>query len=116
MVSGFRDWIIAFPCHTGKSLLWMSISWVFSRKNIFARMMELAIKECTGPIESLDLPYPQAIISERDFFRYLNVADESKGSETVAQALAVVDDLYNALRSYDDCSFECSATLVVTFD
>lgn len=45
-------------------VLWLSVSWVFSRADILKKMADIAVMECRLPIETMGLPFPDTLSSE----------------------------------------------------
>lgn len=54
----------ALPTSYGReSVIWLSVSWVFSKADIFEKMTELALKESEKPLETMCLPLPSKLLS-----------------------------------------------------
>ncbi|KAK8121399.1 hypothetical protein PG999_005519 [Apiospora kogelbergensis] len=82
--------------------LWISISWVFYRKDLFETLTKVAIKETAGPLQTLGLPIPQHIVEVIDQQRQETINDIISGLHTLVS--------YFHIRS--KCTFECSSILL----
>ncbi|KAK8097615.1 uncharacterized protein PG998_013101, partial [Apiospora kogelbergensis] len=82
--------------------LWISISWVFYRKDLFETLTKVAIKETAGPLQTLGLPIPQHIVEVIDQQRQETINDIISGLHTLIS--------YFHIRS--KCTFECSSILL----
>lgn len=63
-----KPWITALegdlPAKYDQStILWLTISWVFSHGNIFKRMTEMVLKHSKCPFEAENLPFPEMLVS-----------------------------------------------------
>ncbi|KAM5386670.1 hypothetical protein ACJZ2D_000633 [Fusarium nematophilum] len=97
-------WVLAlkdkFPDQYGRdSMLWMLVSWVFSRTREFNRMARLAIKHSYGPISTDSIPFPPDILAQIDEAR-------KQGLDEIFSATYT---LLDSLCDESACSFECSA-------
>lgn len=53
------------PRRYGKdSMTWLFVSWVFQRKDMFQNMVRLALVNASDPIETMQFPLPEALISK----------------------------------------------------
>ena len=60
-----RELSPGLPTEYGRDLtLWLSISWVFSQEPFFNALTKVAIKETTGPFQTLGLPIPQRVVGK----------------------------------------------------
>ncbi|EQB48386.1 hypothetical protein CGLO_12408 [Colletotrichum gloeosporioides Cg-14] len=68
-IDGIKDNI---PNQCNRELvLWMLVSWVFSKEKIFNQVTRTAILDSKGPVPTLGLPIPQFIIGESRYVRSL---------------------------------------------
>ncbi|ORY59945.1 uncharacterized protein BCR38DRAFT_328295, partial [Pseudomassariella vexata] len=84
-------------------VLWLFVSWVFSRADLFKVITGTILMESKGALQTLRLPIPEKLVDTID----------QKRQESVEQILAVLHDLLLYLR--DDrsgCTFECSSILL----
>lgn len=59
-------WIRELSCDLPKEycrdlILWLTVSWVFSQKELFKTVTKVAVRESKGPLQTLGLPIPQHI-------------------------------------------------------
>ncbi|KAK6716625.1 hypothetical protein SNK04_007578 [Fusarium graminearum] len=83
-------------------ILYLFLSWVFSKPVMFERMTQLAFRHSQKLIEVEDFPLPADILEEIDKAR------QSALAETFSAIYELLDDLQ---ESYE-CSFECSSMLL----
>lgn len=115
------------PSSYGKDcVLWLSISWVFLRVDILQKMAEVAIMGCEGPVETMDLPFPNALLSKGINYSFRHTADdqsqtsltglidiiEDKRRQSIEQIIMMLYSLRDSLCSETGCSEKCSATLL----
>ncbi|KAK4111042.1 hypothetical protein N656DRAFT_712408 [Canariomyces notabilis] len=81
-------------------ILWLCVSWIFSATDIFTAVTKTALEQARGPLPTLYLPIPPAIVE----------TIESRRQETVDKIYTVLSELYVFFRDGPDpCHFECSA-------
>lgn len=73
------------PYYSRELLLKMMISWVFSDRNLFRHVTEIAIRTSRGPIHTLGLPIPKTVVGKLDNIHYV-----SRESDKVKQTLSRV--------------------------
>ncbi|KAK1244082.1 hypothetical protein MKX08_002220 [Trichoderma sp. CBMAI-0020] len=89
--------------HCPSSTIWIFVSWVFSNASIFEKMTELALKESQGPLETLFLPLPLAILD----------AIEEKRTSSLQEIMHDVDELRKGLiNGSRGCGSACSSMLL----
>ncbi|KAG6116212.1 hypothetical protein E4U13_002018 [Claviceps humidiphila] len=99
---------------------WMFVSWVFSRRNIFEKMTLLAITSCDGGLGTIDLPFPQMLISTatphlHDLSKLMCFAAllEQKRDHFIDEILNILGNLCKDLwKGRRGCSFECRSMLL----
>ncbi|KAI5460228.1 hypothetical protein BGZ63DRAFT_359733 [Mariannaea sp. PMI_226] len=91
------------PVHHGKaSVLWLCVSWVFSRQDIFNAMAELALRHQDGPIAPTGLP-----------IAFLLAQIEQRRQELITIFVSELDGLRVSLSNDGiGCTFECSCMLL----
>jgi hypothetical protein len=102
-------------------VLWLSVSWVFSRANEFEEMTALATKGCEGLVETMGLPLPDTLLCELAIASMKRLLTDhaamidSRRVKAVAQMLDVLDNLCEALCMEVACdrySPDCSCMLL----
>ncbi|KAJ3454817.1 hypothetical protein MRS44_013417 [Fusarium solani] len=91
------------PTIYGKdSLLWLLVSWVFSRADTFQSSAGLALKHSERSIMVENLPIPAIILDRID----------SERQDALSQVFSAVYGLLDSLCDQSDCSYECSSMLL----
>jgi hypothetical protein len=103
-------------------VLWLLVSWVFSQANIFKLISKIALMECRGPLQTLNLPIPATVVGKAFQiqtsyvpFQLSNVAGmiDQKRQESVNNVITLLHNLLTYFRDTRDvCSFECSSILL----
>ncbi|KAF4865391.1 hypothetical protein CGCSCA2_v001596 [Colletotrichum siamense] len=84
-------------------VLWILVSWVFSKENIFNQVTRTAILESKGPVPTLELPIPQFLID----------TIETQRIQLIRPVAAQLQNLLDSLRNGTvGCNYECSAILL----
>ncbi|KAH7248242.1 hypothetical protein B0J15DRAFT_400997 [Fusarium solani] len=84
------------------SILWLLVSWVFQRQDIFEKMTGLALRHSERLITTGDVPIPHVIL------RRINEERQS----ALAQIFSKLYELLNTLCQESECSYECSSILL----
>ncbi|CEF79652.1 hypothetical protein SNK03_007492 [Fusarium graminearum] len=93
----------ALPTVYGRDcILYLFVSWVFSRPIMFQRMTRLALRHSQKLIEAEDFPLPADIIEEIDMAR----------QSALAEIFSAIYELLDLLQEEEECSFECSSMLL----
>ena len=53
-------------------MLWLTISWIFSREELFTEMTKTAIKESRGPLQTMNLPISERVVGKWQWDEYLD--------------------------------------------
>ncbi|EXM13844.1 hypothetical protein V3481_012885 [Fusarium oxysporum f. sp. vasinfectum] len=80
-------------------ILYMLISWVFTRSDIFQKMIRLASRHSGKLIECEGLPLPTEILEEIDQAR----------QDSLDDMFSAIYDLLDRLLEETECSYECSS-------
>ncbi|KAK7403797.1 hypothetical protein QQX98_010439 [Neonectria punicea] len=101
--SWLRDMEGDLPTRHGKtSVMWLCVSWVFSRSDTFDTLAKLALRHQEGSIGSMNLPIGP-VLEEID----------QKRQKLIALVLSKLDELRESLsKGETGCSFECSCMLL----
>ncbi|EKJ72064.1 hypothetical protein FPSE_07754 [Fusarium pseudograminearum CS3096] len=83
-------------------ILYLFLSWVFSRPIMFQRMTQLALRHSQKVIEAEDFPLPADIIEAIDISR----------QSALAEIFSAVYALFDLLQGDEECYFECSSMLL----
>ncbi|UZP40216.1 hypothetical protein NXS19_008032 [Fusarium pseudograminearum] len=83
-------------------ILYLFLSWVFSRPIMFQRMTQLALRHSQKVIEAEDFPLPADIIEAIDISR----------QSALAEIFSAVYELFDLLQGDEECYFECSSMLL----
>ncbi|KAM0416004.1 hypothetical protein ACHAPT_013031 [Fusarium lateritium] len=84
------------------SMLWLLITWVFQRRDIFEKMAGLALRYSERLITIEDVPIPQVIL------RRIN----EERQNALAQIFSKLYELLDTLCQESECSYECSSMLL----
>ncbi|KAI5462021.1 hypothetical protein BGZ63DRAFT_333295, partial [Mariannaea sp. PMI_226] len=87
--------------HGQNSMLWLMVSWVFVRPEIFKAVTGLMLRNCKQPVRVLELPIPEAILNRI----------ENQRQRSVAQLFLSLYRLIDSLRDEEECTFECTSIL-----
>ncbi|KAH8742305.1 hypothetical protein F5883DRAFT_671819, partial [Diaporthe sp. PMI_573] len=69
-------------------VLWLLVSWVFSQANIFKLISKIALMECRGPLQTLNLPIPATVVGMID----------QKRQESVNNVITLLHNLLTYFR------------------
>ena len=65
-----ETWLRRLPKISGvydrQLILRLAVSWIIPEKNALGDIAQVIVNQCTGPIRTLDLPIPQAVVGESD--------------------------------------------------
>ncbi|KAL6897660.1 hypothetical protein GGI43DRAFT_409566 [Trichoderma evansii] len=86
-----------------ESVIWLFVSWVFSKDAIFEKMTELALKECEKPLDTMCLPLPPLLLSDIEEKRTLSLYN-------ILSALGELRE--DLMKGKKGCTFECSSMLL----
>ncbi|KAF5010214.1 hypothetical protein FDECE_3626 [Fusarium decemcellulare] len=86
----------------GDCMLWLLISWVFSREDIFESMVALALRSSKQLIEAKDLPIPADLLKRIDQGR----------QDILEPVFSKIYGLLDGLLENSECSYECSCMLL----
>ncbi|KAH8889906.1 hypothetical protein GQ53DRAFT_184308 [Thozetella sp. PMI_491] len=90
------------PTEYGRDLvLWLAVSWVFSKQALFTTITKVAIMESKSPLKTLDLPIPQRIVAYVDQQR----------QEALEEIISGLHGLLVQFYMRTECSFACSSIL-----
>ncbi|KAG6312433.1 hypothetical protein E4U22_001813 [Claviceps purpurea] len=101
-------------------VIWMFVSWVFSRSDIFEKMTLLAIRTCEGGLGKINLPFPPNLLSTviphpRDISKLMCFAGvmEQKRDNFLDEIFHVLGCLYKDLcKGRRGCDFTCTSVLL----
>ncbi|KAG5966722.1 hypothetical protein E4U56_001187 [Claviceps arundinis] len=101
-------------------VIWMFVSWVFSRSEIFEKMTLLAIRTCEGGLGTINLPFPPILLSTmiphpRDISKLICFAGvmEQKRDDFLDEIFHVLGCLYKDLcKGRRGCDFTCTSVLL----
>ncbi|RYP50230.1 hypothetical protein DL768_004214 [Monosporascus sp. mg162] len=101
-------------------ILWLVISRVFSRADIFTAMTRTAMRQSRRPLPTLELPALESVVGGRSrnrsyirgLIRSTEVIDKAR-EESVNRIIIALHDLLERFRNRQaGCSFECSSILL----
>ncbi|KAI8710574.1 hypothetical protein NCS52_01557700 [Fusarium sp. LHS14.1] len=91
------------PSTYGKdTILWLLVSWVFQRQDIFEKMTGLALRYSERLITVEGVPIPHAILKRIDEER----------QNALAEIFSTLYTLFGTLCKGSECSYECSSMLL----
>ncbi|RTE75463.1 hypothetical protein BHE90_010072 [Fusarium euwallaceae] len=91
------------PSTYGKdTILWLLVSWVFQRQDIFEKMTGLALRHSERLITVEGVPIPHAILKRIDEER----------QNALAEIFSTLYTLLDTLCQESECSYECSSMLL----
>lgn len=83
-------------------ILYVFLSWVFSKPDPFQTMTQLALRNSQNLIEAEDFPIPA------DIFEEIDIARQS----ALAEIFSAIYELLDRLQEVQECSLECSSMLL----
>ncbi|CCE30616.1 uncharacterized protein CPUR_04465 [Claviceps purpurea 20.1] len=84
-------------------VIWMFVSWVFYRSEIFEKMTQLAVRTCDGGLGTINLPFPPILLTVM----------EQKRDHFIDEIFNILGDLCRDLcKGRRGCDFECTTMLL----
>ncbi|KAG6235291.1 hypothetical protein E4U24_008337 [Claviceps purpurea] len=101
-------------------VIWMFVSWVFSRSEMFEKMTQLAVRTCDGGLGTINLPFPPILLSTviphlRDIPKLMCFAGvmEQKRDNFLDEIFHILGCLYKDLcKGRRGCDFTCTSVLL----